>query len=677
MSYKSPGVYTEEYATRFARRNPTAIRAAFAGNFSKGPVGYALAITDVKELETHFGLPNNRNYNDWFQVYNFLQYHPGIFVSRAANLDHTFDVCATLGSNITVTVDNPVSTFDLAGANPFGLSAEQIKDIKKKFKLFERFTISGDNANNGAIYTIVDTENFEFVPHLKFDVFADDQILHLSGSTNASIEMPTQKKFNNTPTSKAVGTPAHEGFIESPDAFHLYSDGYAWNDVKSPMAFWSRSPGSWGNNIQIAIVKPEDFKVNYSAADTTSAKLAFDGIIVDHAFRQPISQGQVGVLVSLDGRVVEQFVGWESDVNTGNTIQDEINQKSNYIFAKRGIGPLWSTAFSSRDINRPLTLVGGMDAEISVTDIEKAYEVFGDMDTYVFDVVIGNEFDRGLSAINLARKRSDVTAIIGADYSCFASKDPALIVDNIVDWRESIHILDGCACCPDSSQTVNAQVLKHDNTVFVGNYLAIFDTYNNKHRLVNIAGDAAGIRCKTNDSFGSFKASAGVRRGVLCTKSRLIFNPSQPHRDILYSHGINPVVAMNGVGNVLWGNRTLANMEDPFLSWHVRSMTNEIIRSASATLKQYVMENINPYTMQSVVSSLSPMLNSFKAGGGLQDFYVRCDQNNNTLETMATGELIVDAFILPTGVAEYIRLRLTNTGFESIATVMQREDLKR
>lgn len=676
--YKSPGIYTEEHALRFAKRNPSAIRAAFAGRFSKGPVGYALAITDIKELETHFGIPNDSNYNDFYQVANFLTYHPGIYVSRAANLDHTFDACADIGVDIAVTVDSPISSLELQGRNPFGLTKAGIDNIKKLFKQFDRFTISGDNANNAAIYTVVNVDNFEFVPNLKFDVFKDDQIMRLSGATNASVEMPTQQKFNSTPTNVHVGTVSNEAFIESPDAFNLYHSGYAWNDVTSPVAFWARSPGSWGNGIQIAVVKPEDFRVNYSAADTSSAKLAFDGVIVDHVFRQPIPAGQVGVLVALDGTVVEQFVGTETRSN-GNYIVDEINQKSNYIFAKRGIGRFWSTAFSSRDINRPLQLLGGLDAEITVTDIEKAYQVFEDADTYKFDVIIGNEFDNGLSAINLAKQRGNITAINGAPYNCFASKDPVHMVDAMVDFRENIHVVDNAVCCnvERGQDTLNASVLKFDNAVFAGNYLAVYDTYNNKHRLINIAGDVAGIRCETNEKHGSFKASAGVRRGVIRTASRLIFNPKQAHRDILYSHGINPVVAMNGVGNVVWGNRTLAHIEDPFLSWHVRSMTNEIVQTSEAVLKQFVMENINPYVMQGVVSALSPMLNSIKAGGGLQDFYVRCDQNNNTPETAALNELIVDIFILPTGVAEYIRLRVTNTGFESIATVMQREDLKR
>lgn len=677
MSYKSPGVYAEEQALRFAKRNRTAVRAAFAGKFNKGPVGYSLPITSIQELETHFGLPNDLNYNDFYQVAHFLEYHPGIYVSRAANLDHTFDACADIGVDVTVTVDNKISTFDLAGANPFAFTKANIEKIKKTFKKFDRFTISGDNADNGAVYTVLDAENFNFIPHLKHHVFKQDQLMRLSGATNASVEMPTLSKFNATPTTDTVGSVTNEAFIESPDAFNVWNSSYQMNDVNTPMAFWARSPGSWGNQIQIAIVKPEDFRVNYSAADLNQAKLAFDGIVVDHAFRQPVRPGYVGVLVALDGKVVEQFVGTENRSDIGAFIEDEINYKSNYIFAKRGIGNLWSTAFSARDINRPLTLLGGMDAEVSVTDIERAYSVFEDFDTYKFDVVIGNELDEGLSAVNLARKLGKVTAVIGTPYNLFASKDPITVVDSIVDWRQSMHIVDGTACCSKTAQTVNASVFHFDNSVVVGGYLAIYDTYNNKHRLINIAGDIAGLRCETNEKFDESKASAGVRRGVLKTKSRLIFNPSQAHRDILYAHNINPVVAMNNTGNVLWGNRTMAEMEDPFLSWHARSMTNAIVQNASEVLKQYVMENINPYVMQGVVSALSPMMNAFKASGGLTDFYVQCDQNNNSPETAANNELIVDVYILPTGVAEYIRLRVTNTGFESIATVMQREQMKR
>ena len=85
-------------------------------------------------LRSHFGTPNDLNYNDFYQVARFLEYHPGIFVSRAANLDHTFDACADVGVDVDVTVDVSIKSFELSGQNPFGFKKGDIDRIKKVFK---------------------------------------------------------------------------------------------------------------------------------------------------------------------------------------------------------------------------------------------------------------------------------------------------------------------------------------------------------------------------------------------------------------------------------------------------------------------------------------------------------------------------------------------------------------
>lgn len=677
MSFKSPGVYNQENKIRRAKRTANAVRAAFAGQFEKGEVGTAFAITSVDELIQNFGYPTETTYNDWFQVYRFLQYYQGIYVTRAANLEHTFDECASIDSDITVTVDTDYRSFEINGSNPFGIKPTQINALKAKFKQFDRFTIEGDNADKGAIYTVMNSDSFSFVPKLKYDVFSGQRILRLSGVVNASIEMPTSEQFMQTSTSMPNGIPANEPFIESEDAFHLYKDSFAVNNIQTPLTIWARSPGPWGNGLQVAIVTPEDFKVNYSATTAKQAKLAFAGVVVDNAFRQAPNQGQVGILVSLDNKVVEQFIVGENP-SSPNFIEDEINQKSKYIFVRRGIGPIYSTAFASADVKRPLALVGGMDAEVSVNDIKKAMEVYQDKDTYQFDVIIGNELDKGVSAKNLAVTRGDITSVYGADLSLFAMRDAAKTVDNLVDWREHILTIDGCACSGlGAESTINGQVFQDSHAVFIGQYLVTFDPYSNKQRLINCAGDIAGLRCETNSNFGEWKASAGVNRGVLKPGVRLVFNPTQPQRDIMYAHNINPVIAMNGVGNVLWGNRTMDDLDSDFLSWHIRSMTNMLVRSCNHTLKSFVMENVNQYLMHSVVSSLSPLFNSVKAGGGLIDYHIVCDFSNNSDEGMQNNELYVDIYYRPTGVAEYICLRMNNTGSETIARVVEREQLRR
>lgn len=676
MSFRSPGVYSTESQTRRAKRQSNQARAAFVGNFEKGPVGQAFVVTSVEELIENFGYPNDVTYNDWFQVFRFLQYYPACLAVRASNLEHTFDECAQIDSDITVTVETDYRSLEINGANPFGIKPQQIKNLQSTFKQFDRFTIEGDNADRGAIYTVMDPEAFSFVPKLKHDVFSGQRILRLSGVVNASIEMPTDAQYMQTPTNMPNGIPANEPFIESEDAFNLYNDSFAVNNIQTPLTIWARSPGNWGNGLQIAIVGPEDFKVNYSASTVKQAKLAFAGVVVDNAFRQAPNQGQVGVLVSLNNKIVEQFIVGQ-DPSSPNFIEDEINQKSKYIFVRRGIGPIYSTAFASADIKRPLTLVGGKDSEVSVDDIKKATNVFLDKDTYKFDVIISNELDKGLSAKNLAVQRSDIISITGADLSLFAMRDGAKTVDNLVDFRQHILTIDGCACRAEGAEsTVNAQVFQDSHAVFVGNYLVVHDPYNNKQRLINIAGDIAGLRCETNSNFGEWKASAGVNRGVLKSGARLVFNPTQPQRDIMYAHNINPVIAMNDVGNVMWGNRTMARLDDDFLSMHIRSMTNMLVRGSNYTLQQFVMENINTYSMHSVVASLSPLFNSVKAGGGLLDYYIVCDYTNNSDESMMNNQLYVDVYFRPTGVAEYICLRMNNTGSETIASVVEREQLR-
>ena len=673
MSYKSPGVYSEEYNIRTAKRTPNAVRAAFAGNFQKGPVGVAVPITSLQEFIETFGYPNDITYNDWYQVANFLEYYPGILVTRIENLNHTFDETIKIGVNFTHDSKVPVNSFRF-DEDVYKFDVKVMNSLQK-LPRYTRFTIEGKNADRGSIYTLIDPKKFKFTPALTDDVFKENLFLKLNGVTNASVEMPSEQQFSQYGTDEDVGTPANKVFVENLEAFMLEKDLIRSNNPKTPLTIWARNPGSWGNNIEVAIAKPEDFSVNLSATSQTSFKQVFDGVTVDGAFRKAPIHDQIGVLVMANGVVVEQYIVRPDKGKGGMFIEDEINSKSAYIYVKRGHGPIYSTVMSEDNIKRPLRLLGGFDSEVSISDVKKAYEVFENKDIYKVDVVIGNELDAGLSAIKCAMKRQDLTAIIGADYNLFNTKDPAKIVDNLVDWREHLFI-SNTMTESNYDNNINANVLKSSHVVYVGNYLVIFDEYNNKARMINIAGDIAGLRCLTNADYGEWRASAGVNRGVLKTKTKLIFSPTQAHRDIMYAHNINAVIPITGVGNVMWGNRTLADLEDNFLSWHIRSMTNMIITSANSILRQYVMENINHFTMHSVIASLDPLLTQIKAGGGLVEYYIQCDGNNNNYETMSNNELYVDLYFKPTGVAEYIKLRLVNSGSETIANVITKEQFK-
>lgn len=83
----SPGVYLEEIDASTIVSGSSTNVCAFAGKFNKGPVGTFMRLNSVQELIDNYGYPDDRNYNEWYQCYNFFGYGKNLLVSRASNLD--------------------------------------------------------------------------------------------------------------------------------------------------------------------------------------------------------------------------------------------------------------------------------------------------------------------------------------------------------------------------------------------------------------------------------------------------------------------------------------------------------------------------------------------------------------------------------------------------------------
>ena len=92
----SPGVFLEEIDASAIVPSVSSSVGVFAGNFSKGPVGQFTLITSVTDLIDFYGLPEDYNYNDWFQAYNFLQYSNTLLVSRV-KLSGALNASVTIG----------------------------------------------------------------------------------------------------------------------------------------------------------------------------------------------------------------------------------------------------------------------------------------------------------------------------------------------------------------------------------------------------------------------------------------------------------------------------------------------------------------------------------------------------------------------------------------------------
>lgn len=86
---QSPGVKTIVIEDIFAPVIDGEISAAFAGDYTKGPIGVFTLISTAKELREKYGPPNNNNFNQWFQAFNYLEYSENpIMISRARSDGH-------------------------------------------------------------------------------------------------------------------------------------------------------------------------------------------------------------------------------------------------------------------------------------------------------------------------------------------------------------------------------------------------------------------------------------------------------------------------------------------------------------------------------------------------------------------------------------------------------------
>jgi phage tail sheath protein FI len=86
--------------------------------------------------------------------------------------------------------------------------------------------------------------------------------------------------------------------------------------------------------------------------------------------------------------------------------------------------------------------------------------------------------------------------------------------------------------------------------------------------------------------------------------------------------------------------------------------------------KSQVFEFNDSYTRNAILSMFNPYLATVKAGRGISDFLVICDETNNTPDIISRNELHVDIYIKPMYAAEFIQLTFTNVGTRSFASVI-------
>jgi phage tail sheath protein FI len=222
----------------------------------------------------------------------------------------------------------------------------------------------------------------------------------------------------------------------------------------------------------------------------------------------------------------------------------------------------------------------------------------------------------------------------------------------------------------DAPPSLNAQQVKEwrqDKAGYDSKYAAlywpwikVFDPLKGQGMLIPPSGHMAGIWARNDDTRGVHKAPANeVVRGAISLELQI----TKGEHDQLNPSGINCIRAFPGRGVRVWGARTISS--DPEWRYlNVRRLFNYVEESILEGTQWVVFEPNDSRLWDAVKRNVSAFLRRVWRDGALfgttaaEAFFVKCDAENNTQDTIDIGQLIIDVGIAPVKPAEFVIFRI-------------------
>lgn len=373
-----------------------------------------------------------------------------------------------------------------------------------------------------------------------------------------------------------------------------------------------------------------------------------------------------GMFSGVTGTVLETYKGLSratdavKEDGTDNYYKTVINKNSKYVWWANDR----STAFSNTAVNltsstssAPLNAQfylgndGRDESTLTLSCLGEAYDLFA------------SPQDVDISLVLQGRPVGGTTTVNGQTVSNFQLAN--YIIDNICETRRDCIAL----ISPDKATMLNnfgneATSLKNwrgavRNTSYAvldSGYKYQYDRYNDVDRWIPLNGDIAGLCARTDQTNDAWWSPAGFNRGNIKNALKLAYNPKKNERDMLYTNGINPVISSPGQGVVLYGDKTLQAKPSAFDRINVRRLFIVLEKAISTAANYSLFEFNDAFTRAQFKNLVTPYLRTIKGRRGITDFYVVCDDTNNTQQIIDTNQFVGDIYIKPARSINYIQL---------------------
>lgn len=251
----------------------------------------------------------------------------------------------------------------------------------------------------------------------------------------------------------------------------------------------------------------------------------------------------------------------------------------------------------------------------------------------------------------------DVNILIQGGYDSVAVQQT---MTDIAETRmDSIAVLD----VPRNSQQVSDAIhFRRNDLNLDSSYgamyspdLLIYDDYNDRELYVAPSGYAAAAYARTDTVAETWFAPAGLTRGRLSIRGvREVYN--QGDRDALDQAQINTIRVFPDAGYAIWGADTLQVMPSALTNINVRRLMNFLEKSIKMAALYQVFEPNDEILWSRLTELCERFLKPIRAGRGIYWSSVVCDESNNTPESQANGDTILDVYVDPVIPAKRIHL---------------------
>lgn len=173
---------------------------------------------------------------------------------------------------------------------------------------------------------------------------------------------------------------------------------------------------------------------------------------------------------------------------------------------------------------------------------------------------------------------------------------------------------------------------------------------------IPMSGMTAGLISYNKINYNIWSASAGYIRGVYKAGVKLLTPQPKSYRDLLYPFAINCVIE-DGDKVLLFGNKTFCpDLPGNLSRIEVRLLMLRIQKTVEDYAKTFLFESNDASTRSRFKYLVDQYLSSLKVSSGIQDYYIRLDESNNTPSIIDTNRLIVSIAIKPQKSINYITI---------------------